>query len=219
MRITTQMLNKTAQDAGMPIHNHSLLDYVKGGNASTRVDLSSRTSGKWTKEQKTAFEKQAEAASRLGIQSKKFTAEEEDSLFAKAASTGDTTELCTETEMLAKRYNELLADMKNTSGTLNEFYKKSLKDLAYEYREDLEKLGITISNEGELAIDKEKLKNASLEMYEKVLGEKSIFPKQLSFLSSRIMDHASANLENLSGSYLPNGNTTSSYTNTYDFRG
>ena len=219
MRITTQMLNKTAQDAGMPIHNHSLLDYVKGGNASTRVDLSSRTSGKWTKAQKTAFEKQAEAASRLGIQSKKFTAEEEDSLFAKAASTGDTTELCTETEMLAKRYNELLADMKNTSGTLNEFYKKSLKDLTYEYREDLENLGITISKEGELAIDKEKLKNASLEMYEKVLGEKSIFPKQLSFLSSRIMDHASANLENLSGSYLPNGNTTSSYTNTYDFRG
>ena len=35
MRITTQMLNESARQAGLPINRSTLLDYIKNGGATT----------------------------------------------------------------------------------------------------------------------------------------------------------------------------------------
>lgn len=67
--------------------------------------------------------------------------------------------------------------------------------------------------------DKDKLKEASLENVEKVLGKDNSFIEKLGYLSSRIADNANAYLESASNSYLPNGNIANNYSNKYDFWG
>lgn len=218
MRVTNQMLNESARKAGMPVNGHSLLDYVTGGGSNT-ISNGSWANKKLGKTEKTKYEKQEKAADELTTIAQKLSASGKDSIWDKFRESGDTAEITKEAEGLVEKYNTLLESMKDTSGALNEFYKKNLKDLPAQYAEALAEIGITSKKDGSLEIDKEKLKGASLEQLEKVLGKDSAFTARISYVSSRIADNAGANLENLSGSYLPDGNTTSSYLNKYDFWG
>lgn len=218
MRVTNQMLNESARRAGTPVNGHSLLDYVKGGGSNT-ISNGSWANKKLGKAEKTKYEKQEKAADELTTIAQKLSASGKDNIWEKFRESGDTAEITKEAEGLVEKYNTLLESMKDTSGALNEFYKKNLKDLPAQYAEALAEIGITSKKDGSLEIDKEKLKGASLEQLEKVLGKDSAFTTRISYVSSRIADNAGANLENLSGSYLPDGNTASSYLNKYDFWG
>ena len=37
MRITTQMLNESARKAGLPLDNHTLLDYINAGTSAPSI--------------------------------------------------------------------------------------------------------------------------------------------------------------------------------------
>lgn len=219
MRVTNQMLNESARRAGMPVNGHSLLDYVNGGNSNNMISEKLMASKGLSKTEKTKYEKQEKAAGELDTIAQKLSASGKDSIWEKVKKSGDTTEITKQAQELVEKYNKLLESMKDTSGALNEFYKRSLKDLPDQHKEALAEIGITVKKDGSLEIDQEKLKGASLEQLEKALGKDSSLTTRLSYISSRIADNASANLENLSGSYLPDGNTTSSHLNKYDFWG
>lgn len=218
MRVTNQMLNESARKAGTPVNGHSLLDYVNGGNHNTVSDrlLGNKGLGK---AEKTKYEKQEKAAGELDTIAQKLSESGKDSIWEKVRESGDTSEITKKAQELVEKYNHLLESMKGTSGALNEFYRRSLKELPAQHTEDLAKIGITSKKDGSLEIDQEKLKGASLEQLEKVFGKDSTLTSRISYISSRIADNAGANLENLSGSYLPDGNTTSSHLNKYDFWG
>lgn len=219
MRVTNQMLNESAKRAGMPVNGHSLLDYVNGGNSNNMISEKLMASKGLSKTEKTKYEKQEKAAEELDTIAQKLSASGKDSIWEKVKESGDTTEITKKAQELVEKYNKLLESMKDTSGALNEFYRRSLKDLPDQHKEALAEIGITTKKDGSLEIDQEKLKGASLEQLEKALGKDSSLTTRLSYVSSRIADNASANLENLSGSYLPDGNTTSSHLNKYDFWG
>ncbi|MDE6530539.1 MAG: hypothetical protein K2K96_07175 [Lachnospiraceae bacterium] len=219
MRVTNQMLNESARRAGMPVNGHSLLDYVNGGNSNNMVSEKLMANKGLSKTEKTKYEKQEKAAEELDSIAQKLSASGKDSIWEKVKESGDTTEITKKAQELVEKYNKLLESMKDTSGALNEFYKKSLKDLPAQHKEALAEIGITAKKDGSLEIDQEKLKGASLEQLEKIFGKDGSLTPRISYISSRIADNASANLENLSGSYLPNGNTTSSHLNKYDFWG
>lgn len=218
MRVTNQMLNESARKAGTPVNGHSLLDYVNGGNHNTVSDrlLGNKGLGK---AEKTKYEKQEKAAGELDTIAQKLSESGKDSIWEKVRESGDTSEITKKAQELVEKYNHLLESMKGTSGALNEFYRRSLKELPAQHTEELAKIGITSKKDGSLEIDQEKLKGASLEQLEKVFGKDSTLTSRISYISSRIADNAGANLENLSGSYLPDGNTTSSHLNKYDFWG
>lgn len=218
MRVTNQMLNESARKAGTPVNGHSLLDYVNGGNHNTVSDrlLGNKGLGK---AEKTKYEKQEKAAGELDTIAQKLSESGKDSIWEKVRESGDTSEITKKAQELVEKYNHLLESMKGTSGALNEFYRRSLKELPTQHTEELAKIGITSKKDGSLEIDQEKLKGASLEQLEKVFGKDSTLTSRISYISSRIADNAGANLENLSGSYLPDGNTTSSHLNKYDFWG
>lgn len=219
MRVTNQMLNESARKAGTPVNGHSLLDYVNGGSGNNTV--SERLMGKrgLSKAEKTKYEKQEKAADELDTIAQKLSASGKDSLWEKAKESGETKEVTKKAQELVEKYNKLLESMKGATGALNEFYRRSLKELPEQHAEELAKIGITSKKDGSLEIDQEKLKGASLEQLEKVFGKDSAFTPRISYISSRIADNAGANLENLSGSYLPDGNAASSHLNKYDFWG
>lgn len=219
MRVTNQMLNESSRRAGMPVNGHSLLDYVNGGDSNNMISEKLMASKKLSKTEKTKYEKQEKAAEELDTIAQKLSASGKDSIWEKVRESGDTTEITKKAQELVEKYNNLLESMKDTSGALNEFYRKSLKDLPTQHADALAEIGITMKKDGSLEIDQEKLKGASLEQLEKIFGKDSTLTTRISYISSRIADNAGANLENLSGSYLPDGNTTSSYLNKYDFWG
>ncbi|MDE6686544.1 MAG: flagellar filament capping protein FliD [Lachnospiraceae bacterium] len=219
MRVTNQMLNESARRAGTPVNGHSLLDYVNGGNSNNMISEKLMANKRLSKTEKTKYEKQEKAAEELDTIAQKLSASGKDSIWEKVKESGDTTEITKKAQELVEKYNKLLESMKDTSGALNEFYRRSLKELPDQHKEALAEIGITTKKDGSLEIDQEKLKGASLEQLEKVFGKDSKLTTRISYVSSRIADNASANLENLSGSYLPDGNTTSSHLNKYDFWG
>lgn len=219
MRVTNQMLNESARRAGMPVNGHSLLDYVNGGDSNNKISEKLMANKGLSKTEKTKYEKQEKAAEELDTIAQKLSASGKDSIWEKGKESGDTTEITKKAQELVEKYNKLLESMKDTSGALNEFYMRSLKDLPAQHKEALAEIGITAKKDGSLEIDQEKLKGASLEQLEKIFGKDGTLTPRISYISSRIADNASANLENLSGSYLPDGNTTSSHLNKYDFWG
>lgn len=219
MRVTNQMLNESAKRAGTPVNGHSLLDYVNGGNSNNMISEKLMAGKRLSKTEKTKYEKQEKAAEELDTIAQKLSASGKDSIWEKVKESGDTTEITKKAQELVEKYNKLLESMKDASGALNEFYRRSLKELPDQHKEALAEIGITTKKDGSLEIDQEKLKGASLEQLEKVFGKDSKLTTRISYVSSRIADNASANLENLSGSYLPDGNITSSHLNKYDFWG
>lgn len=219
MRVTNQMLNESARRAGMPVNGHSLLDYVNGGDSNNKISEKLMANKGLSKTEKTKYEKQEKAAEELDTIAQKLSASGKDSIWEKGKESGDTTEITKKAQELVEKYNKLLESMKDTSGALNEFYMRSLKDFPAQHKEALAEIGITAKKDGSLEIDQEKLKGASLEQLEKIFGKDGTLTPRISYISSRIADNASANLENLSGSYLPDGNTTSSHLNKYDFWG
>lgn len=219
MRVTNQMLNESARKAGTPVNGHSLLDYVNNnGNQNAVSDrlLGSKGLGKT---EETKYEKQEKTADELVTIAEKLSESGKDSIWEKIKESGDTAEITKKAQELVEKYNKLLENMKGTSGALNEFYRKNLKELPKQHTEALAEIGITSKKDGSLEIDQEKLKGASAEQLEKLFGKDSSFLTKLSYVSSAIGDNASANLENLSGSYLPDGNVSSSRLNKYDFWG
>lgn len=223
MRITTQMLNESMRKAGIPLNRSSLLDYVNngGGSGSNSLlnELSAKNKQTVNNAYKTNYEKQEKAADALGSCIGKFTDTESGSMFEKAKASGDTSEICKEVENLVSKYNNLYSAMKESSGTMDEFYKQRMKELLNGNKDALSAVGISIESDGSMKLNQDTLKNASVETLEKALGKDNSFSSDLSFLASAVENNAGANLESITSSYLPNGSAASSYINKYDFWG
>lgn len=225
MRVTTQMLNETARRAGLPLHQTSLLDYVNnsvGGTGNALLDAlnnSGSTSSAASLRQKNNYEKLEKSADELEKSAEVFLAEGEKSIFDKVKKDGNTEDLYKSVEALVKSYNNTMDNLKSASGTLNSYYRQMLKEAVTENEAALSEIGITLSKNGTLNLDKDKMKAAGVEAVEKALGTSSTFSEKAIFLAERISDNAGANAESLSNQYNSNGNTYSALQNKYDFRG
>ena len=216
MRISTRMLNESARRAGVSANSHSLLDYVKANNTSA---VKTPADNSLNKARRAAYEKQGKTAEELNAQLQKLIAEGKNNLFEKAENSEDTGEICKEVEKLVEKYNQMLSNMKNTTGVLDNFYKKSLTGLTEDNKELLKELGITISKDGSLKLDKNQLKGASLDMLKKAFSKDGTIASKMSAIASGIASLAEANLQSASDSYLSNGKTSSRYAGKYDFWG
>lgn len=220
MRVTTQMLNESARKAGLPINRSSLLNYVNGGNSNNSL-LSALTqkSSAADPTKKTNYEKLEKAADQLAQKADVFTAEGEKSIFEQAKESGSNQEICDSVEELIDSCNSALKILNSMDGDLNAFYNKNLAGLLADNREALESIGITVSKNGTLSLDKEKLQAADLETLQKVLGNAGGIMKKLSYLAGMISDNAQTNAESLSRQYGSDGSSYTSSFNKYDFWG
>lgn len=221
MRITTQMLNESARKAGLPINRSSLLNYVNGSGSGNGLlsALNQKQSSATDSAKKTSYEKLEKKADQLAQKAAVFTAEGEKSIFEKARESGSNREIYDSVEELIESYNSALEILDSMDGTLNAFYGDNLTGLFSDNKEALESIGITLSKDGTLNLDKEKLQAADLETLEKVLGKGSGIMKKLSYLAGRISDNAQTNVESLSRQYGSGGSSYTSSFNKYDFWG
>ena len=222
MRITTQMLNESARKAGLPINNTSLLNYIKNdGTGNTLLDaLNKKKETAATAAQKSDYEKLDKEADQLTQVAEVLLKDGENSLFEQAKTSGDNQKVYDSIEKLFASYNSTLKELRNTSNTMNDFYRQMLLEAPDEVKENLSGVGITFAKDGTASIDMEKVKAADLETLEGLFGKESDFVQKIEFLSTMISDNAEANVESLGNAYNAGGNLYSAMSSSkYDFWG
>lgn len=221
MRITTQMLNETARKTGIPINNTSLLNHIyNNGSGGDLLSVLNKKGGSAADaQQKSKFEKLERTAGQLQKRADSLSAKGEGSLYAKAKESGSTEEICKELQSLVEDYNNTIKILQSTPGPLNDYYRQMLQEAAAGNSETLAKAGITVSKNGKLTVDTEKLKSADVDTLEKVLGASGDFSSKVSFLAGRISDNAQAGTRSLSSQYSSTGNLYSASDSKYSFWG
>lgn len=219
MRITTQMLNESARRAGLPINNTSLLNYINGNSSENTLLSALNKSSTVDSAKKSNYEKLEKAADELSQNVNFFTAEGEKSVFAKARESENNEEIYDGVEALVESYNNTINYLKTDSSSLNIYYRQMLQEAAIGNKEALSSVGITISKDGTLEIDKDKLEAADTDSLENVLGKSGTFSGKVEILAARIADNAEANAESLSSQYSSTGSLYSALGSKYDFWG
>ncbi len=210
MRVTTKMLNDSAQRAGLPINGNSLLNYVNGNGKSsekTLLNALDKNKGKSTfAVQKSNYEKVEKASNKLSASASDLTAKGEDSVFAKADTEEGKEALYDKIADFVSGYNDTLKTLRAVAGTLDTLYCNSLKEEAEQNSDALKEIGITISKDGRMSLDRNKLKQIPSADIEKALGTSGGFLSRVAFLAGRISDNAEANADSISNHYNAAGN-------------
>lgn len=236
MRVTTQMLNRSAQKAGLPVNRTSLLNYINRNNSN--VSLANALS---------KTNKAADAAQKSDYEKLEKSADEAAASTEKLMSAGSENVTANDLLSFVDKYNDLLKDLGKSADTLNLFYARTAKDTVSEYKKELAELGVTVAKDGTLSFNKA--------AFEKLCGEQASAPaagesaatgtaaqgdgaqasagepdalfaregglfSRLRFLASRVSDYADANAESYFDGYNAAGSRANAYSNgKYDFRG
>ncbi len=222
MRITTQMVNESARKSGLPINNTSLLNYIKtDGTGNTLLDaLNKSKEASANSEQKNSYEKIDKEADQLTQVAEMLLQDGENSLFEQAKVSGDNQKVYNGIESLFEKYNSTLKALRNTSNTMNDFYRQMMLETSAEVKDSFADVGIAFSNNGTATIDMDKVRKADITTLENLFGKESDFVNKLSFLSTRISNNAEVNIESLSSAYNANGSLYATMGNSkFDFWG
>lgn len=221
MRITTQILDESARKAGLQTVCGTTLLNGMNSTATKNPLLNAISKGNTAadKAEKSGYKKLGKEADQLQQKADVFAQEGEKSLFAKAKESGSSQEIYNAVKELVEQYNNTASALKNTTGPLNDYYRQMLKEAAQENSKALGSIGVTVSKNGTLGIDEDKLQAAGVEELEKILGGDSDFIKKTSFLASRISDNAQANRESRSSQYTASGTAYNAASGRYDFKG
>lgn len=218
MRITAQMMAAVEQKAGITSSRKSILDYMNENSSSLLDALKSDKETKTDSTNVKKYEQQKEAADRLMDELDKLTSGADDSIFARAAESGSTEELCSETKALVEACNSLLTASKSGAGALEKLYVAALKEAAADNEEELSKLGISINSDGSLSVSEDKLSKVSYDTFKSIIGGDSDFMVQLALITTKIGSNARANLESYSSSYNAVGSSSSLYSGSFNIR-
>lgn len=221
MRITTQMLNETARKTGIPINNTSLLNHIynNGSGSNLLSALNKSGSSAADTKQKSNYEKLEKNADQLQKRADSLAAKGEGSLYAKAKESGNTEEICKEVEALVEDYNNTMKILQSSDGPLNDYYRQMLQEAAEDNSKALADVGITISKNGKMTVDADKLKAADVDALEKALGSSGDFTSKVSFLAGRVSDNAQAGTKSLASQYGANGSLYTASGGKYNFWG
>lgn len=217
MRITKGMLNRH-NGGGLISSRKSLLDHVKSVRAggSSRLNALNVQNGRKLNVADTIASRYA----RTGYQRLENAA---DSLEKQVSILGGRADLgavsVADVESLLENYNTTLKNLYQCDGSLNNFYRQSLKQAATDNLDALNRIGISYGKDGTLSLSRAKLGKAGSEEIKAALGSGSGFIKRLGAVASRVSDNASANMRTASSRYNAGGDLGSSYFSRYNFLG
>ena len=110
---------------------------------------------------------------------KDLVSTDQDSLFAKAAESKDTTEVVSSITNLVASYNSMVTSMSSVGGTANITYLAELGKAFVDNEDALKAVGITRNDNGTLTIDAEKLQAASLDDLKALFNDEADYVNQL----------------------------------------
>lgn len=210
IRVTPQILNNTRRRAGLPERGGSLASYLKSGKtggASRLSAMNARTAASG-RTLRNGYEKLESSADLLSEKLSKL------SLKADMGS-GD---ISSDVSDLVKHFNDTMKNLKSSSGVLNDYYRQTMKETALGSKDVLEEIGVTVSADGSLSLDKDKLAGADADAVKKALGGSGDFVKRVGAVASRVVDNAKAGMASFSSQYNASGNIMNSYLSRLNYR-
>ena len=207
MRITNQMLAKSAAKSGISLQGTSLLNILNHKSSSGLLgSIGNNTNTSASKIlKKSNYSKLEDLSENLNKYASKLTDSAKDSIYDKAKEDGNTKDILSDISKMVEEYNATMKQLKITGGTMNEFYRQQLKEISTGSKEALKGIGITQEKDGSLAVNEKTLQNADADALKKALGSESGFVSKLSFISNRINQNASVNVMSASSRYTSNG--------------
>lgn len=207
MRITNQMMARTAAKTGIPLQQNSLLDIMnkKANSVGNMVSPVGNTNSFLQKLNSKSSEQLKKAAESLEDYVSKLNDDGKDSLFAKAEASGDTSELVAHITSMAEAYNKTLKYLGGSDSALNKFYGQELKNYASDHASALQAVGVTRNRDGSLSIQKDVLKAADIDSLKAAFGSKSGFSDKVGYVAGRTAENAYAASASILGGYDKNG--------------
>lgn len=139
------MLNESARRAGLPINHSSLLDHIGGNGKNALLDaLNKKNSTVIDTENKKKYEKLGKTAEKLVDSSDALLQEGEKGLFAQVKESGDKQKLYDNIKTFFADYNSGIKNLKDTAGTMNDFYRQMLIEAPEDAKEELAKVGVSL---------------------------------------------------------------------------
>lgn len=217
MRITTGILNRRGS-GGLISSRKSLLSYIQSG----RVGGSSRLGAMSAKGDRTGIvaNTAADRYARAGYERLERSAgslEKQTGVLGEKADQGKVS--ASDVESLLTSYNNTLKNLYQCDGSLNNFYRQTLKQAAVDNLNLLRELGVSCGTDGTLSLNRSRFERAGAEEVREALGSGSGFMKRLDIVASRVSDSASANARTASSRYNAGGGLYSSDFSRYNFLG
>jgi len=220
LRITNQMLQNSAQKAGIQLNQTSLLDIINNKESQSSLLSGTNNNSALSKLQNNNYKLLEKSAGQLNEYASKFTATGEDSLLAKAEKSGSNKDLVQNIKNFVEAYNATETKLKTAGGTLNQYYLQQMKSLVADNTDALKKVGIAQSKDGTISVEKTTLESSSVSDLKAAVGSSNVFLSRMSYIGSKVEQNATANIESVSNQYTSYGiNSILNSTNDYNFWG
>lgn len=121
----------------------------------------------------------------------------DDSLFAKAKESGDTTGITKQVKEFVNQYNGMVRSLKSSGSRVDNSYLNQLNANAMMCRSALQATGVTKNSDGTLSVNDKALKSASLEDLEKAWGSGTSFAAKTSAAAENVQANAVSGMNNL----------------------
>lgn len=124
----------------------------------------------------------------------KLTDKSDNSLFAKAKESGDTSEIVSNIKSFVAQYNSMLADLKESGTRTDSTYLTQLNSITSLNRTELASCGVSRNADGTLTVDDDKLSDTDIETLEKVWNGKSGVAARASLWADSVESSAERNM-------------------------
>lgn len=127
----------------------------------------------------------------------KLTNAGDNSIFAKAKESGDTSEITKQVKEFVSSYNSMVQNLKNGTSRVDTSYLNQLNSYATMHRNALQATGVTKRSDGTLTVDDKTLNSASLEQLEQTWGSGSGFATKAGTTAAYIQSSAVSSMNSL----------------------
>lgn len=143
------------------------------------------------------YQNMRNSAGEVQFAASKLTGTGDNSLFAKAKESGDTTDITNQVKEFVNQYNNMVRNLKNGSSRVDSSYLNQLNSYAAMSRDALQATGVTRQSDGTLKVDNKALQGASLEQLQKAWGGSSSFAAKAGTTASYVQSSAVSSLNSL----------------------
>ncbi len=203
MRVTTRMLSENVARANIQMKNRTLLDYIKNNNNTFSSVLGNTYDIAENYNNMKKYENTKTSADKLLKRIEILISKEdkEKSIFEKATDDEGKKKLYGSIKDMVESYNDTIKSMSEVTDILDDCYEKFIKGVTAENKEVLESIGITITKDGTIELDENKLKKCDVAEIEKIFGSSSDYMTELKALAEKVQNNAEANVESISDKY------------------
>lgn len=121
----------------------------------------------------------------------------DNSVFAKAKESGDTTEVTKEIKEFIGKYNDMVRSLRNSNSRVDNSYLNQLNSYSMMNRNTLQATGVTRQSDGTLTVDDKALNAADLEQLQKAWGGSSSFAAKAGTTAAYVQSSAVSSLNSL----------------------